>query len=118
VRHRVEKVGPLEPTSGPCGHGPARYYRLPGAQGSVGFISPMSEHFCATCNRLRLTADGWLRACLFVDEGVHIKPALDAGADLTTLQALIRQVVGSKLEHRPFSGDVGVTGKAMSMIGG
>jgi cyclic pyranopterin phosphate synthase len=118
VRHRLEELGPLEPTSGLCGHGPARYYRLPGAQGTVGFISPMSEHFCASCNRLRLTADGWLRACLFADEGVHIKPTLEAGADLATLQALIRQVVGSKPEHRPFSGDVGVTGKAMSMIGG
>jgi len=78
----------------------------------------MSEHFCASCNRLRLTADGWLRACLFADEGAYIKPALEGGADLATLQALIRQAVGNKPEHRPFSGDVGVTGKAMSMIGG
>ncbi len=52
----------------PPGWGPARYYRLPGAQGTVGVIAPVSRHFCDTCSRLRLTADGNLRPCLFSDE--------------------------------------------------
>ena len=61
-------VGALEPVEsgeGPDGAGPARYWRFPGAAGTVGFITAMSNHFCASCNRMRLTADGSIRPCLF-----------------------------------------------------
>src|SRR5450756_1592935 len=118
MRGRLAGLGPLLPDPGPKGQGPARYYRLPGAPGTLGFISPMSDHFCESCNRLRLTADGWLRGCLFSDVGVHVKPALDAGADAAELQALIRQAIDAKPEGRPAAMETGVAGRAMSMIGG
>ena len=57
----------LEPVATPAGSGPERTFRIPGAPGTVGFISPLGEHFCNKCNRLRLTADGRLRSCLLVD---------------------------------------------------
>ncbi len=118
MRQRLEAAGPLSPAPGPNGNGPARYYRLPGAQGTIGFISPLSDHFCESCNRLRLTADGWLRGCLFSDQGVYIRPALDANASLPELQALIRQAVALKPERRPEALEAGVAGEAMSLIGG
>jgi cyclic pyranopterin phosphate synthase len=62
---RIEKaLGKLTPGKLASGTGPARYYRLPGARGTLGFISPMTDCFCSKCNRLRLTADGRLRPCL------------------------------------------------------
>jgi len=64
IRERIRSLGKLEPYTGKTGNGPAKYYRLPGARGTMGFISPMTEHFCDTCNRLRLTSDGQLRPCL------------------------------------------------------
>jgi GTP 3',8-cyclase len=117
IRARLEALGPLVPEAGPGGRGPASYYRLPNAQGTLGFISPMSDHFCASCNRLRLTADGHLRACLFSDEGVYCKPALEDGASLKDLEALIRQAAAMKPErHSLVDGEV--SGAAMSAIGG
>jgi cyclic pyranopterin phosphate synthase len=118
MRDRLESAGRLLPDPGPNGNGPARYFRLPGAAGTLGFISPLSEHFCAGCNRLRLTAEGWLRTCLFSADGVFLKPALDAGASATEIQALIAQAVGLKPEARPAGLDSGIAGQAMSQIGG
>ena len=60
-------------TDAPGGWGPASYYRFPGAPGTVGVISPLSHHFCADCNRLRLTADGRLRPCLFDDHELDVR---------------------------------------------
>ncbi|HEU5175123.1 MAG TPA: GTP 3',8-cyclase MoaA, partial [Gemmatimonadaceae bacterium] len=65
VVRRVEALGRLAPVDGPVGNGPARYARLPGAKGTIGFITPMTHTFCDGCNRVRLTADGRLRTCLF-----------------------------------------------------
>ena len=65
----------------PLGWGPARYWEFPGAKGTVGFISAMSNHFCAQCNRVRLTADGKLRPCLFSDTELDVREALRAGDD-------------------------------------
>jgi cyclic pyranopterin phosphate synthase len=118
IHRRLQDLGPLSPVDEPNGHGPARYYRLPDAQGTVGFISPISEHFCASCNRLRLTADGYLRPCLFSTQGVYIKAALAAGASLVELQSLIRQAGDIKPERRPPFADIAAAGMAMSMIGG
>ena len=61
------------------GWGPARYFMFPGAQGTVGFISPLSRHFCGESNRLRLTADGKLRPCLFSDNEYNLRAALREG---------------------------------------
>ena len=118
MRQRLEKLGPLLPDPGPGGHGPARYYRLPGAQGTLGFISAMSDHFCASCNRLRLTADGWLRGCLFSDEGVAIKHALENGSSQAEIQAVIGEAIARKPERHPDAFEASVAGRAMSLIGG
>ena len=64
---RLRAVGKLEPAEGPTGNGPATYFRFPGAQGTIGVITPMSHNFCDRCNRMRLTASGQLRPCLFGD---------------------------------------------------
>jgi cyclic pyranopterin phosphate synthase len=69
----------LQPTDPPSGNGPARTFRIPGALGTVGFISPVGEHFCEDCNRLRLTADGCLRPCLLHDSEVPVRDALREG---------------------------------------
>lgn len=66
----------LQPANAPTGNGPARTFRIPGAPGTVGFISPMGEHFCESCNRLRLTADGALRPCLLMDDEISIREGL------------------------------------------
>ncbi|HEX7588602.1 MAG TPA: GTP 3',8-cyclase MoaA [Anaerolineae bacterium] len=118
IRKRIQVVGALSVDPGPRGNGPARYYRLPNALGTLGFISPISEHFCKSCNRMRLTADGYLRPCLFSEAGVYCKTALSDGASLSELQMLIRQAGDLKPEQRSEIASDPVNGTAMSMIGG
>lgn len=73
----VENLTRLEPLAeAGKSHGPARIYRLPQGKGRIGFISPLSNHFCATCNRLRITADGRLRTCLFSDKDYRLMPLI------------------------------------------
>lgn len=74
----------LQPAAPPRGNGPARVYRIPGALGTVGFISPLGEHFCEGCNRLRLTSDGKLRSCLVSSSEVSLRDAVRAGKPLET----------------------------------
>jgi cyclic pyranopterin phosphate synthase len=95
VREMRAILAPLDltPTPGPMGNGPARTFRILGALGTVGFISPLGEHFCATCNRLRLTADGRLRPCLLRADEVPVREALRQGGDIARL---IRQAVALK----------------------
>ncbi len=118
IKQRLRVLGALKPDGGPGGCGPAHYFRLPHAYGTVGFISPVSEHFCDSCNRMRLTADGYLRPCLFSDQGVYCKSALTDGASLTELQSLIRRAADIKPQSRPPFSDIAIRGDAMSMIGG
>jgi cyclic pyranopterin phosphate synthase len=82
---RVERIEALEPVAGPFGNGPARYYRFPGAPGTVGVITPMSHNYCDRCNRMRLTADGQLRPCLFGDIQTNLRDPLRAGEDIVPL---------------------------------
>jgi cyclic pyranopterin phosphate synthase len=110
-------LGALEPVGkdeAPGGWGPARYYRFAGAQGTVGVISPLSHHFCGECNRLRLTADGKVRTCLFSDEEIDALPVLREGTD-EEVHDLIRLALASKPEsHNMRRG----TYRRMSQIGG
>ena len=78
IKRRLAAFHPLEPVKKEWnGHdGPARIFKFPGSAGEIGLISPISDHFCASCNRLRLTADGKLRTCLFSDEETDLKPLL------------------------------------------
>lgn len=105
---------PLEETDAPSGAGPARYWRFPGAAGTVGFISAMSNHFCSACNRLRLTADGAVRPCLFSDEEYQVREALRAGDDARVLATYRAAIAHKPEEHEVIEG----TARAMSQIGG
>jgi len=80
--------------------GPARLCILPGAKGRVGFIAPMSWHFCNTCNRLRLTADGKIRSCLFSSSEIDVKGPLRQGASKRELIDLFRGAVDNKPRRR------------------
>lgn len=98
----------------PIGWGPARYYQFPDAQGTVGFISPLSRHFCGECNRLRLTADGKIRPCLFSDEEFDVRGALRQGG-AQAVYGVLREALASKPDEH--HGKVG-TEREMSQIGG
>jgi GTP 3',8-cyclase len=84
---RLRAIGELEPTTGPGGNGPATYYRFPGAPGTVGVITPMSHNYCERCNRMRLTANGQLRPCLFGHIETNLRDPLRRGEDLAPLIA-------------------------------
>jgi len=77
-------------------NGPARLCTLPGAKGKIGFIAPLSWHFCSTCNRLRVTADGNIRPCLFSEKEIDVKDPLRSGATRAELAALIQQASKTK----------------------
>ncbi|MDT7944486.1 MAG: GTP 3',8-cyclase MoaA [Dehalococcoidia bacterium] len=98
VKRRIEEaLGPLAPAQSACGAGPAKYWRLPGARGLVGFISPLTEHaFCATCNRMRLTADGKIRPCLLTDHEVDLKGILRGGGSDEELRGAILLALRTK----------------------
>lgn len=93
---RIRRLGELEPAEGPTGNGPATYYRFPGAPGSIGVITPMSHNFCDRCNRMRLTADGQLRPCLFGDLQTDLRTPLRAGE---ALEPHIRETLRVKPER-------------------
>lgn len=76
--------------------GPARSYHIEGAKGGVGFISPLSDHFCSLCNRLRLTPQGHLRTCLFSDRETDLRGLLRSGADDAELSAVMTAALESK----------------------
>ena len=78
--------------------GPAKIYKVKGGLGEIGFINPVSDHFCSTCNRLRLTADGKLRACLLKDEEIDLRAALSRHCNDNELSGLIRQAILLKPE--------------------
>ena len=118
IQERLLSLGPLEPCLHSHGNGPAKYFRFPGAQGTVGFITPLSEHFCFNCNRLRLTVDGKLRPCLLSDEEVDLKTHLRRGASREELKGLIVQAVAAKPERHHLSEGVLPKGRAMCQVGG
>jgi len=118
IEERLRSIGILEPSLSSQGNGPAKYFRFPGAKGTVGFISPLSEHFCFNCNRLRLTVDGKLRPCLLSDAEVDLKTPLHRGASTEELKALIQQAVAQKPERHYLLEGVLPTGRAMCQVGG
>ncbi len=114
-RAAAEGLPPLEEAEEkPKGWGPAQYYRFSGALGTVGFISPMSKHFCGECNRMRLSADGKLRTCLFSDDELDIKTALREGGE-EAARALFEEAVFKKPKEN--ENTIG-TKRKMSQIGG
>jgi GTP 3',8-cyclase len=112
ARQRIEarfgRLIPLEPEAAGPRTGPAAAFKLPGAKGAVGFITPLSHTFCADCNRLRLTARGELRLCLFADRVYPLRHLLDAAEPGAALEAEILRVLAEKpAEHQLARGDYG-----------
>ena len=101
VRDRLFKSFTLEPCE-MDGGGPARYFCVKGTRHKIGFITPMSEHFCATCNRVRLTADGRLHLCLGQDDRISLAPLLRLGASNDELQNALRMAISHKPERHEF----------------
>ncbi|MER3431898.1 MAG: GTP 3',8-cyclase MoaA [Leptolyngbya sp. ERB_1_1] len=104
------------------GNGPADVFKIPGAKGTLGFISQMSECFCDRCNRMRLSADGWLRPCLLNEIGqIDLRTQLRSGVSTTELREQVSELLGLKPEINYKQRDSGTTGKyrrTMSQIGG
>jgi cyclic pyranopterin phosphate synthase len=123
IRQRIETLGTLEAVNGGRTEteGPARIYRLAGGAGEIGFISPVSHHFCHSCNRLRLTADGHLRACLLSDDETDLKGPLREGCGNEEIGALIRGVIARKPRRHDIACDedhIKKCMKEMPAIGG
>jgi len=110
--------GPLELVNGGKLDGEARLYRLPGAQGELGFISPVSQPFCAACNRMRLTADGVLRLCLLRDNEVNLLNLLRGDARDEEIADCIRAAVHSKPWGHGLAQHLIPAARGMSEIGG
>jgi cyclic pyranopterin phosphate synthase len=118
IRRRVEERYALEPVgrTSPLA-GPAAVWRIPGAPGTVGFISPMSQAFCEDCNRLRLTADGQIKACLMRSRETDLLGALRGGDTPARMQDLVREALAFKPLHHQW-GDGEPQPRNMSRIGG
>jgi cyclic pyranopterin phosphate synthase len=122
----AEAIGRLETVHGSLlslgrgkGSGPAVRYRVPGYKGTVGFITPVSKHFCIDCNRIRITADGKLRTCLFSDSETDLTGPMRAGATDDEILDIVRDSLNRKPEgHMMESGERRVCGRMMSHIGG
>jgi GTP 3',8-cyclase len=116
---RIEALGELRPVCAPSGNGPARYFAFPGAAGAVGVISPLSHDYCERCNRVRLTADGRLRLCLFGDHAVDLRAPLRAGAPVDRIAEMLRSAMLIKPErHHLRLGETASRMRAFSEIGG
>lgn len=122
LRHRIRRKWGLE-ESAVNGNGPADVFQIPHARGTLGFISQMSECFCDRCNRVRLSADGWLRPCLLNETGqIDLKTALRSGAKTSDLQSRVAQLLAIKPEinfkQRDSGTEEGLYSRTMSQIGG
>jgi cyclic pyranopterin phosphate synthase len=119
VRRRLAGLGPMEAVHRQAAAGPARIFRAPGFKGELGFISPISAHHCRTCNRLRLTASGALRPCLFGATEIDVKNPLRQGASEGLLASVLAEAIGRKFSRLPFPpGDFPLLNSSMVSIGG
>jgi cyclic pyranopterin phosphate synthase len=118
IRAAIHALHPLEPAPREP-HATARVHRFADGRGSVGFINPVSEPFCGDCNRIRLTADGRLRTCLFSLNETDLRGPLRAGASDDELEAIVRDAVWRKeLKHRVNEPGFIQPARTMSAIGG
>lgn len=118
VLGRLKTIGDLRPAGGPVGNGPATYFQFDGAPGTVGVITPLSHNYCDRCNRMRLTADGKLRTCLFGTHEVDLKTPLRATGDV--LPAVRMALAGKPERHLLQLGTARGSGglRALSQVGG
>jgi GTP 3',8-cyclase len=118
IRDAISAVYPLEPEPREP-HATARVYRFADGKGRIGFINPVSEPFCADCNRIRLTADGHLRTCLFSMNETNLREPMRAGAADDELERVIREAVWHKeLKHHVGEPGFIQPARSMSAIGG
>jgi cyclic pyranopterin phosphate synthase len=102
IKQRLERRFELIPDILPGG-GPARYYRLGGTDTRIGFITPLSQHFCESCNRVRLTVDGTLHLCLGQENSYPLRPLLRAGIGDDDLVDHLRRAIALKPERHEFN---------------
>jgi len=121
IKEMIEKaVEPLEPVTDTNGAaGPARRFRFKGAPGEIGLISPVSEHFCGSCNRLRLTSDGKLRTCLFSDNEIDLRTPLRDGSPDEVIEKILMDAVKEKPKGHTINENIfKKCSRTMSLIGG
>jgi cyclic pyranopterin phosphate synthase len=113
-----KQFGELQPHRPGVGNGPAKYYKLPNSNGTVGFIGAVTECFCAECNRFRLTSDGKLRPCLLDDDEVDIREALRRGASIEELAKIIQSAAMVKRAQHHLDTGSKPSARSMRQIGG
>ena len=119
IRERIiNELGPLIEYRTDAHAGPAQVYKLPGSNGSLGFISAVSQHFCAQCNRLRLTADGQLRPCLLSDSEIDLRTPLRNGATMQQIENILKTAISIKPVEHHLDHHIRVKNRTMSQIGG
>jgi cyclic pyranopterin phosphate synthase len=117
ILQQIRSAYPLDPLCNSSDAGPAKLFRIPLALGAIGVITPISNHFCASCNRLRVTATGDVKGCLFDGGGVSLKPYLD-GSDEELQAALLRVLKNKPERHHLLDAKTLIPSFAMSEIGG
>lgn len=119
TRQRIEaELGPLEAVPNTHAADESRNFRVAGAQGTIGFISPVSEPYCGTCNRMRLTADGKFHLCLLNDDEMDVRKALRAGGGVSAAAAILVRAVGAKPTGHRLDEGVSTEERQMFQIGG
>jgi cyclic pyranopterin phosphate synthase len=119
MQERLRRFAPLEELPAEASAGPAHRFQFAGAKGEIGFISPISQHFCRDCNRLRLTADGRLRPCLFGDEELDLKELLRLGVEDDALVDMFNKAILLKPAHHHLNQDlISPCARSMASIGG
>jgi cyclic pyranopterin phosphate synthase len=118
IMEHLNSLGELKPCLPIKGNGPAKYFRFPQASGTVGFITPVSQHFCFNCNRLRLTAEGKLRPCLLSDQEIDLRQPLRSGASAEKLKQVITEAIQTKPKEHQLSRGRTSKKRLMSQVGG
>jgi cyclic pyranopterin phosphate synthase len=119
TRQRIEaEVGPLEAIPNAHAADESRNFRVAGGRGTIGFISPVSEPYCGTCNRMRLTADGKFHLCLLNDDEMDVRKALRSGGGVTAAAGILARAVGAKPTGHRLDEGVSTEERQMFQIGG
>jgi len=118
IQSRLKEKFNLRPQASELGGGPARYLTTADGSANIGFITPMSQHFCATCNRVRLAVDGTLYLCLGQEEKFEFRPLLRDGASDAELEAAIRSAIALKPQQHDFREQPGKIIRFMAQTGG
>ena len=98
IKESLAKKYSFSPIDISSGNGPAKYYQIEGGKGTIGFITALSQHFCQSCNRIRLTSEGKIRSCLFSNQEIDLKKVIREVDDTGKDQILRRKVIRDKIE--------------------